>query len=504
MAELTWRNVDTPQLNTRDIAIGGAALVSSFDRLGAMLQDRQTATNREATDAAIAEKLALQDPEAVKAALAAGVQGLGRNVDPLEYMKALGAHSGQLTERAMNQEQLLTLQDPAKNGALYADLTLATKVAEVSNKPEDWAKVDALKTQLVGARNIGGAMSAGYELGNTDQDQIQRKRQADQAHQVDLGNLAARQSEVRSGNEVRAATLEGIKKTNAKTAEAEAMVPRAQRAMDVYIKKGIIDPTVINEAFKATPYYNSLKPHEKEAFMAEAGDYLKNRTSLRTLDAEGSGLNKLVNTTANLKADAGVTKSAIETDYLSKNPDLDVYQRVTAMGDKQADNETVYKLYAANSGIHNPAKTIDAIKTKYNLSNNEMIALQQSSGFKDGSWLDTLESQTDYGGENSRQRRLESNPLIGGTFQLERRAAEYNKARTEKDSERGLRASQLELSRKTAGFGKQQQDMDRLVRQAAQEVAAARANGQPKPMAKNTTLQKIADLQVEMRNSAKR
>jgi hypothetical protein len=113
MAALTWREVSAPQLSTRDLALAGQTVTTGFDRLGAMLNAREEALRTQATDAAIAERLAIQDPNKLGQI---NLTGLDRRVNARALVEADNQHQVNLAERMRNQEELTQMQAVAELG----------------------------------------------------------------------------------------------------------------------------------------------------------------------------------------------------------------------------------------------------------------------------------------------------------------------------------------------------------------------------------------------------
>lgn len=119
MAQLTWRNIEAPNLSTRDIALAGQTMVQGFDRLAQTLTQRELNLRQAATDKAIAERLALQDPNQMGAL---DLTKLGGRVDVRAVAEADNAHRLGLMQRAEAQENLLNAQADAKFGTVIAGL----------------------------------------------------------------------------------------------------------------------------------------------------------------------------------------------------------------------------------------------------------------------------------------------------------------------------------------------------------------------------------------------
>lgn len=122
MATLTWREVQAPQLSTRDLALAGQTMVSGFDRLGQVLANRAESLRKKATGQAVAQAYMAQDPAAIAQLRAQGLDGLDPRVDPLVYAQALSTAESQLMERQRANEELLGLQADSQFGTVIAGL----------------------------------------------------------------------------------------------------------------------------------------------------------------------------------------------------------------------------------------------------------------------------------------------------------------------------------------------------------------------------------------------
>jgi hypothetical protein len=134
---LTWRNVDGPQLSVRDLALAGQQIDQSFSRLSETLAAREAALTTKATDAAIAGRLAIQDPNQM------GTLD-PTTLDPRANLRAVleaeNAHRASLTQRAQQNEQLLNSQAAAKYASEGIPLLMAAQNG-------DAAAIEAINTR---------------------------------------------------------------------------------------------------------------------------------------------------------------------------------------------------------------------------------------------------------------------------------------------------------------------------------------------------------------------
>lgn len=114
MARLTWEQVQAPDMDLRGLAQAGATITNSFDRVAALLNERYTQQRTAATDAAIAQQLALTDPDKIgKIDLAT----LDPKVDKRALMAAAVDYRRGLTQELGMKEDLLNKQAATLFGA---------------------------------------------------------------------------------------------------------------------------------------------------------------------------------------------------------------------------------------------------------------------------------------------------------------------------------------------------------------------------------------------------
>lgn len=130
MAELTWRSIDAPNISTRELIQAGGQISDSFNNLGSMLAKREERLRRDVTDRAIAERLAIRDPNALGQI---DLTGLDKRVNVRELLGADQQHRTQLTQQLKENEDLLNAQADAKYGkeglALYEAALSGDKAA---------------------------------------------------------------------------------------------------------------------------------------------------------------------------------------------------------------------------------------------------------------------------------------------------------------------------------------------------------------------------------------
>lgn len=106
MAQLTWREIQAPNLSTRDMAVAGNQIGQSFDRLGELLIRREDNLRKDATNSAAAAAYMAGTPEEIAALRAQQFANLDPRVDRLAYAQALGLAQNQMTERLKNQGEV--------------------------------------------------------------------------------------------------------------------------------------------------------------------------------------------------------------------------------------------------------------------------------------------------------------------------------------------------------------------------------------------------------------
>lgn len=106
MAQLTWREVQAPNLSTRDMALAGNQIGQSFDRLGELLIRREDNLRKDATNSAAAAAYMAGTPEEIAALRSQQFANLDPRVDRLAYAQALGLAQNQMTERLKAQGEI--------------------------------------------------------------------------------------------------------------------------------------------------------------------------------------------------------------------------------------------------------------------------------------------------------------------------------------------------------------------------------------------------------------
>lgn len=125
MAGPTWRNVDAPQFDMRSMFQATQNMDNVFGRLGDALNTREEKLRTEATDAALAQGYAAQDPEAVAAMMAKGVGGMGPRVNGRAFMETMAKYKADLINSGLQNEQRLNIKDEADNSPFYSGVLFA-------------------------------------------------------------------------------------------------------------------------------------------------------------------------------------------------------------------------------------------------------------------------------------------------------------------------------------------------------------------------------------------
>ncbi len=211
MAQITWRNVDAPQLSTRDIALAGEQINAGFDRFAQTLATREANLRTKATDAAIGARLAIQDPNQLGQIDTAS---LDPRVNMRALMEADARHRNGLIQRAQQQEQLLDAQASAKFAAEGVPLLRAAQAG-------DMAAIDALNARAGAdpefarwygrmSGDVVSALDTGADNRRADL-QLTQQHEADNARiGLERSRFALAQREFARGEEDRAAMTAGI------------------------------------------------------------------------------------------------------------------------------------------------------------------------------------------------------------------------------------------------------------------------------------------------------
>lgn len=344
---LTWREVTAPKLDTRDLALAGQSIGASFDKLGDMFIKREENLRTEATDAAIARALALQDPDAVSKLASQGVAGLDKRVNARSYMEALGLRQNQLIDTAKKNEEYLNLKAVGELGdegqafvSMFAkgDREGALKyAAELSKGNPLWGRV---------AYQFGLDGEKAFDV-YTDNVEGERNNRAQNAASQTSANAAALNARTNREQVLfdigRRRTQDA--KAAAEEARALALNADADRVAGVLLSKGHTDVGEIAVGIKRSDKYNNLKTAaEKDSYLNAVIDRVTNKTTRSAKEQEALGMPLFRSVYADAGAQADITKNVLTKQFNDSNPNLAITEAVSARKAPATQKEAVLAL----------------------------------------------------------------------------------------------------------------------------------------------------------------
>lgn len=239
MAQLVWNPVQAPNLDTRDVALAGQAIGASFDRLSTMLKDRYLEKKKDATNAAIAGQLAINDPTQLAANF--DIKTLDKNADPAAVLLVRSQHYLEVMQQQGAREDLLNKQVEAKFGAGTYGMVMAAfngdkeqqaqMVARTADDPE-FARFVALHAQDQAAAAMGG-VKFHEDIRQADRSfNLQASNSAADNARADA-SLALQRDSVNSAKADRQAAITG-ETFGEEAAKKYSMMP-AERAYTVFL-----------------------------------------------------------------------------------------------------------------------------------------------------------------------------------------------------------------------------------------------------------------------------
>lgn len=259
MAQLQWRPIEAQQGSTRDIAVAGAAIGNSFDRMALMLKDREASLRKDATDQARVGYLRETDPEKMAAMIASMGQegGLGRRVDMASVLAGAQAHRSGLIDTGLKNEQFLDIRDRV---AQAPDVTTLYRVLADENATEEQRQ--AAYAGIADARDASGYAETGVGIHDKTRGRVETNRSNVQSEfltgrgqdqQYEIGKAQVASSNARNAIEQQRVNRE---------LEREAALERADSAGRSFIDgelsagkdpQSALKAMYSSEAYKAAP-----------------------------------------------------------------------------------------------------------------------------------------------------------------------------------------------------------------------------------------------------------
>lgn len=397
MAQITWRNVDAPQLSTRDIALAGEQVTAGFDRFAQALATREANLRTKATDAAIGARLAIQDPNQLG-------QVDPASLDPRVNMRALleadNQHRNGLILRAQQNEQLLNSQADAEYGAMKTELLKAAQMNDMDtvNRIQTEARTNPMLARALSniGKDVIGAMDTYADNVRGDR-QLDQQRESDNARLgLERSRLALAQREAARSEEDRAAMTAGIE-------FAENWMSQDRTAAST---QDAVANLVKREDFLKLP-----EPAQRAA-LARITDENRGRDALMRVTADDlqAELQPSITTTVNgerqvipsvtlggalgrltqLDQEAQAAAVVARNRFLDTEPVLRTFDRLAQIREAAEKNPeaapTADSIYALASDRGISRRQVESVQQQYNLGYDELAAILADGSVRDASY----------------------------------------------------------------------------------------------------------------------
>jgi hypothetical protein len=489
MAQLTWRNVEAPNIRMGDFALATAGITDAFSRLGSSLQGVNDKRVQADVDAQLAGFLRMTNPEDIAAGLA-NVQG----PNAAKVLQGAQAHrASMITTDAANQERLNTIAaaesgDEAAQLQLLAwsrdDKGLADYIAQQADNPH-WARVGAgIVDDVMGTRNN----SEGRFLeGNRDKETIRshKANEADAAaaRAIQRSELALRQRELEEAKALRKLPGQAVAFGDQFASGVDASVPLNDALVQLRRTQEYGDALKLGTAKQmedglTAGYQRRMTPTTAELSRTVATGGVPGTGGMPSFmlpAVPGTGnvgagsiasIDSLLQQGQAARGDINVGTTALRNRAEMENPYLAV-ERVSK-GMKTAPTfPDVVKFFEDNTDVVNAESHIQGLQKRYpDVSNADMLAIAQTIG-------------------------LGSSFSGGGHTELERRVRELHEGRT---SGR-LAEQQKNLQGQLAPLEKVQSQLDAAEARIQREAAKGDVS-QAALAARNKLLDEVAQLRA--------
>lgn len=305
MAQLTWREVQAPNLSTRDMAVASNQIGQSFDRLGELLIRREDNLRKDATNSAAAAAYMAGTPEEITALRAQQFANLDPRVDRLAYAQAIGLAQNQMIERLKNQGEVDQIEAQRMFGGIGARMIDAAGDG-------DRAKLDTLLAEAEAdpqAKRYLGFVLPGFTdkaegvFHNTDTrnetkaDNLRQAQDRAAARALEARSLALRQQEVQEARAERQQTILGQ--------NAALQYARQTRTMDRDSARNALYESKLFEGMTPTARTSLLNSFDA-AHDALTGETASTRAGLPNLDARKLQLTAQANAAEGQAQDPGL------------------------------------------------------------------------------------------------------------------------------------------------------------------------------------------------------
>jgi hypothetical protein len=387
MAQLTWRNVDAPQLSTRDLALAGGQITNSFDRLGVALNGWQARKEDGAVDAELGKYLGIGDPDALQKAMAS-YQG--------PYAKrVLGELNNLLTTRLNQRADRLQgdkFQEEVYNTqAAGVDVSGVLQAEHSGEQAAIDAAMDKIRSQgTIGQRALGlnsKNFFDAYDGGGDDRREGARDKVDANYKAGSLANdsIRARAAAAESGarvaaiNEERAATALGRRAyadAQGMIAQLPAGVSTQDTMLDLMHKGYFKDkPQAYASAFAAAM---GDKNFGRDAQLTPTTAQLETATSLPGSGAMLLAPKDVLTGLAGAKTQAGIVETRRVNRLNAENPDMMVVNSIGKFKDAGADDTRAAFEKRGISG-----DDMEALRVQKGFGYPEMMAILENGNVRD-------------------------------------------------------------------------------------------------------------------------
>lgn len=274
MAQLTWRNIEAPNISTRDLALANQTINASFGQLAQTLRDREAALRKEAEDQLAVGVYTAKDNTGIDAAIQRALTGNTRERAAARAIAELGnTQRDALMGRQKTQNEL----DLFQAQRLFGDDAARMYTAGLQRDDAGYAR--AMQTMQEDAEfgRLGGLVLPDYAAKYSD-----IRGSADTRFETGQNNLRI-DARAREGNAIQSRRLAlAEREYNERKAERERekqlYIQGQQFAIDS-IRKGSLDPDSALNRLESSEGYLKGSPEDqarlRQGFSAALGGSLR-------------------------------------------------------------------------------------------------------------------------------------------------------------------------------------------------------------------------------------
>lgn len=406
MAQLTWREVQAPNLSTRDMALASNQIGQSFDRLGELLIRREDNLRKDATDTAATGVLLARNEKEAQAAAAAAMADPNKRINRREIAELLNPTIAALQQREEAGDRLLGIRAHNLYGQYMPELQaaqfaangerLAALRAQVGDSPE------ALRWLADSSDEGWAAWNAGDTSRHKAADRTTTERGQDLSHAGVMAQVGVARQRL-------ALERQEAEERRRKEADKDRLTTDSERIARNFVSK--IKPGEYATAEDAKVVLARAMQGRK--IPTELSDAILNGVTgqfnarFGLTGDEQSDLGALPGTAG--RTDAMVAQAAIRDRAFRANPGLAIQQRVSEMGEDYIKELTLpgvaAKLKKAGLGGQADAYVEQALGSGASLA--ELDAMADVSPIRGpGFWRTSLEHIT---------KRGAAGALVGGS-----------------------------------------------------------------------------------------